>query len=603
MTCISKTAFFLLLSFCLVFKADSKPQHAIALGSTPKYHSGFKHFKYVNPNAPKGGSLRFGVLGTFDSLNPFVVKGSPAAGLGLLHNSYTFATLLRASHDEPFSRYGYVAETIDIAEDHLSVTFKLREKATFHDGSPITPEDVIFTFKTLVTKGHPLYKAYYADVKSVTSPGKGLVRFSFKTSKNKELPLILGEIPLLSKASFHKRPFEEASLTPLLGSGPYKIKEADAGRSITYERVQNWWGSALPVSVGHYNFDTITYDYYRDSSVAFEAFKSGDYDLRIENEARHWATGYTALVKSGEIQKLEIQIENPEPMQGLIFNTRRDLFKDRQVRRALTYALDFEWMNENLFYNLYARTKSYFEASELAAKGLPQGKELEILNSYKNKIPPEVFTTPYTLPKTDGSGRLRRNLSHGKKLLEKAGYTIEKGVLVHTKTKTPFSFEILIVQPAMERILHGFINNLKRLGITARLRLVDSSQYVSRVDLFDYDMIVGMLAQSLSPGNEQREFWESSRADLPGSRNYAGIKDMVVDELIEHLNDASNRDDLVQITRALDRVLLWGHYLIPMYHNPKTFIALRKTIAYPATFPKYNIALDSWWSTQPQGGS
>lgn len=585
--------------FLLSLPLWAAPQHGIALRGGLKYPQGFPHFDYVNVNAPKGGELRFGTIGTFDSLNPFVVKGTSAAGLIPLHNSYTFATLLIPSHDESFSRYGYVAESVDLADDHLSVAFKIRETATFHDGTPITPEDIIFTFKTLVSKGHPLYKAYYLDVKEVTSPSPGVVRFDFKVADNKELPLIIGEMPILSKAFFEKNAFDDASLTPILGSGPYKVKNVEAGRSITYERVSNWWGAGLSISKGFYNFETITYDYYRDGSVAFEAFKSGEFDIRVENRANLWALGYTDLVKANKVKKLELSTENPEPMQGLIFNTRRDIFKNRALRHALSFTFDFEWMNKNLFHGLRERTSSYFQDSELASSGLPKGKELAYLEKYKDSLPEEVFTKPYTVSKTDGSGRIRRQLSEAKKILKKEGFKVKQGKLIDPLTKKPVVFEILIAQASVKRVLLGFINNLKLLGVEARLRIVDTAQYVSRIQNFDYDMIVSVLAQSLSPGNEQREFWNSKRASQPGSRNYAGIEDPIVDDLIEILNDAQTREELVSVTRALDRVLLWGHYLIPMYHSPKTFIALWKDkIAHPDTFPKYYIGFDTWWSRQ-----
>lgn len=595
---VQMTKFFALVILLsgLAHAAYGAPNHGISLYGALKYASDFSHFDYVNPKAPKGGILRLQAQGSFDSLNPFVIKGTSAAGLVPLHPSHTFATLLASSHDEPFSRYGYIAETVDLASDHLSVSFKIRPQATFHDGSPITPEDVIFTFETLTKKGHPLYRAYYADVASVSSPSPGIVRFVFKVADNKELPLILGEMPILSKKFFNKNTFEDASLTPLLGSGPYRISIVKPGHSIEYQRVKNWWGDTLAVNKGLYNFDYIRYDYYRDNAVSFEAFKSNEYDIRFENTASLWATGYTNLVKKGKVTQLELSTENPDPMQGLIFNTRRPLFKDRNVRRALTYAFDFEWLNENLFHGLYARLTSYFQDSELASFGLPEGEELELLKRFEDQLPPFVFTTPYTLPQSDGSGQIRHHLRAAKKLLKAAGYTIEKGKLINPHTQKPFSFEILIAQPSLEKILLRFVDNLRLLGVDVKLRLVDSAQYLSRLDSYDYDMIVGTLAQSLSPGNEQREFWASTRASVPGSRNFAGIADPVIDALIEILNDAPTRQSLVHATRALDRVLLWGYYLIPMYYSPKTLLAYGPNVVPPSQFPKYHIGFETWWS-------
>lgn len=597
---LKKKLAFLSLAFLFLCSLEASPQHGLSLGGELKYPKGFSHFDYVNPKAPKGGELRFGRMGTFDSLNPFVIKGRPAAGQLPLHHSYTYATLLIPSHDEAFSKYGYVAESVTVAEDHLSVSFKIRETATFHDGTPITPEDVIFTFQTLTEKGHPLFKAYYHDVKEVISPSPGVVTFVFKVADNKELPLIVGEMPILSKAFFQKKVFDDASLTPILGSGPYKVGSVEAGRTITYERIQNWWGADLPVMKGMYNFDRITFDYYRDDSVAFEAFKGNEYDIRLEHKAQNWALGYQDLVASGQVNKLELVTKKAEPMQGLIYNTRRDVFANKVLRRALSYAFDFEWMNKNLYHNLYERTSSYFQDSELAATGLPKDRELSLLETYKDRLPEEVFTQPYTVSKTDGSGRIRPQLAEAKALLKKAGFEIQQGKLIDPGTRRPVSFEILIAQADMKRILLGFVKNLRLLGVEANLRIVDTAQYVARVQNFDYDMIVGVLAQSLSPGNEQREFWHSNRASQPGSRNYAGIQDSIVDELIEILNDAKNRDELVQATRALDRVLLWGHYVIPMYHSPKTFIAYwPNKVSPPQTFPDYLITFDTWWAREP----
>ena len=556
-----------------------------------KYQSGFTHFDYVNPDAPKGGTMRLESLGTFDTLNPFVIKGVPAAGIGEI-----FDTLMTRSEDEPATDYPLIAESADLAADRSSVVYTLNPKARFHDGTPITPDDVVWTFETLRDKGAPQYRFYYGDVTKAEPAGDHGVRFQFKNGDNRELPAILSEMPVLSKAYWANRDFEKTTLDPPLGSGPYKIDSVDPGRSITYRRVPDYWAKDLPVNKGRFNVDTIRYDYYRDGTVALEGFKAGAYDIRRENSAKNWMTGYDGpALRDGLIKKIALKDNNPSPMQGFGYNLRRPLFQDPLVRQALAYAFDFEWSNKNLFYGAYTRTRSYFDNSELAATGVPEGEELKILEPFRAQIPDEVFTKEYDPPKYDQSFDLRAGLEKAIKLLKEAGWSFKGEQLVNDKTGQPFTFEILDYDPAMERVALPFIQNLKRLGINATLRTVDVSQYEQRMNNFDFDMAVVIFPQSLSPGNEQREFFGSAAADQPGSQNQLGIKSPVIDELIEELVHAQTRADLVAHVKALDRVLQWGFYVIPQYHLGQFWIAYWDKFRRPDKPPLYTPGLTSWW--------
>ena len=583
----------------LLNECQAKPETSIALYGKAKHADGFTHYQHVNPNAPKEGRVNFSAAGTFDSLNPFVIKGAPAAGLTPLFPHLFYVTLMDHSPHEPFSQYAYLAQTIDLADDHLSVTFRIRQNATFHDGSEITAADVAFSFNTLRSKGSPLYRQYYGDVVKADVLDKYQVKFTFKDATNKELPLLLGHFPIFSKAYYSKDKFNDASLKIPLGNGPYRIIDVDAGRSITYERVKNWWGDSLPVNKGRYNFDQVRYIYFRDQEVAFEAFKSHDYDLRLENKIKNWVLNYDfAAVKEGKVRKIETPFVQAGIMQGLFMNTRRELFADRRVRRALALAFDFEWLNDNYFYNKYERIDSYFWGLELASSGLPSKEEHALLEPFKDKVPADLFTKPYTLPKTDGSGQNRQALRQAKALLADAGWDVRGGVLTHRTTGKVFKFDILLSDMSMTGLLNGYLKSLKRLGIQAKFRVVDTAQYTSRVEDFDYDMILTVVAQSPSPGNEQREQWGSYVVDSKGSRNYAGVKDPVVDALIEKLIDASDRETLVTTVRALDRVLLRGHYVVPLWGSSKLRLAHWNTLKNTGKFPKYNIDLFAWWVMQ-----
>ena len=556
-----------------------------------KYGPDFKHFDYVNPDAPKGGTMRYSAIGTFDTLNPFVIKGIPAAGIGGI-----FDTLTVRSEDEPSSEYGLVAEKIELAPDKLSVLYTLRKEARFHDGTPMTPEDVVWTFETLRAKGQPMYRSYYADVTKAEKEGERGVRFSFKSADNRELPQIIGEMPVLSKAYWSGHDFANTTLDPPLGSGPYKIESLDPGRSITYRRVADYWAADLPVNKGRHNIDVIRYDYYRDGTIALEAFKAGQYDVRQENVSKNWATGYDSpALRSGLIKKEQIPHQRPSGMQGFAFNLRRPLFQDPRVREALAYAFDFEWSNKNLFYDAYTRTRSYFDNSELAATGVPQGEELKILEKFRGQIPEEVFNTEYDPPKYDGSGNIRDGVRAALKLLKEAGWTFKGEKLVNDETGQPFEFEIILVQPEFERIVLPFKKNLERMGIDARVRTIDPAQYEKRMQTFDFDMAVVAFGASQSPGNELRDDWGSAAADEPGSQNVIGIKSKVIDQLIEELIKAPDRASLIAHTRALDRVLQYGYYVIPHYHVAAFRVAYWDKYRRPAISPKYAVGLDTWW--------
>lgn len=572
-------------------QAKGTARHGIAMHGDLKYPPNFSHFDYVNPDAPKGGTVKLADIGSFDSLNAFIVKGEKAAGLSQIYD-----TLMASSADEPFSMYGLLAESIDMPEDRSWVAFTLRPQARWHDGKPITVDDVIFSFETLRDKGPPGFRLYYAGVDTVAATGPRTVKFTFKPDKNRELPLILGQFSVIPKHWWASRDITKTTLEPPLGSGAYKIEAVEAGRSIVYRRVADYWGKDLPVNRGKDNFDLIRYDYYRDATVALEAFKAGAFDFRLENSAKEWATGYDVpAVKDGTIQRREIAHRRTAGMQGFVFNLRRPMFQDRRLRLALSQTLDFEWSNKNLFHGQYKRSRSYFDNSELAATGTPQGAELALLEPHRAQLPPELFTAEYQPPITDGSGRIRENLKKAADLLDAAGWTVDKERRRVDRSGKPLEFEILLSSPLFERIALPLAKNLETLGVKARVRTVDSAQYQRRMDSFDFDVTVGVWGQSQSPGNEQRNFWGSAAAAEEGSHNLAGIKDPVVDALIEKVIAAPDRAGLVAATRALDRVLQWGYYLIPNWHLAHDRIAYWDKFGLPAQTPNQGFQFDAWW--------
>ena len=570
--------------------------HGYSMYGDLKYGPNFTHFDYANPEAPKGGQIRLGSVGTFDNLNPHILKGIAPPRLAAL----VYDTLLGRADDEVSAEYALLAESVEVAADLSWAIYTLNAKARWHDGQPVTPEDVVFSFEILMSEGHPGLRAYYASVTKAEKVGEHKVKFTFDGETNRELPGIVGQLPVLPKHYWQSRNFAETTLEPPLGSGPYKIVAVEAGRFITYERVEDYWARDVPVNKGRYNFDRVHFDFYRDQTVAIEALKAGEFDYRSENSSKDWATAYNVeAVKEGRLNKESIEHRRATGMQAFWLNTRRAQFADKRVRQALAYAFDFEWTNKNLFYGQYARSESYFSNSELASSALPQGRELEILAAYRGRIPDEVFTQTYKPPHTDGSGNIRSNLRAAKKLLEAAGWKIVDGALKNEKTGAAMELEILFNRASWERIAAPMVANLQRLGIEATIRIVDRSQYQNRVQDFDYDMIMAVQGQSHSPGNEQSNFWTSAAADEKGSRNFAGVKDPIVDELVERIIASSDRAELVATTRALDRVLLWGHYVIPNWHSKSFRVVSWDKFGKPAQSAPYTsdyfVLPLTWW--------
>jgi microcin C transport system substrate-binding protein len=574
-----------------VLAQDSVTTHALTLGDAPKYPADFKHLDYVNPDAPKGGSVKYAGVGSFDSFNPYIVGGDPAGLAGL------YETLTTQVDDDSLSEYGLIAQSMEVAKDNSWIIFNLRPEARWHDGKPITADDVVFSFNTLKEKGAPFYRFYYANVTKVEAFDAHRVKFTFASANNRELPVIMGQLAVLPKHFWDGKKFDEPSLDEPLGSGPYKLKSFEAGRSVTMERVPDYWGRDLPVNIGTDNYDIIRTDYYRDPTVLLEAFKAGAFDFRVENSAKQWATGYESpALREGRFKMERIENDNPQGMQGYSMNQRRPQFQDPRVRQAMILAFDFEWSNKTLFFGQYTRTRSYFQNSDMEAKGLPSPEELKILEPLRGKIPDEVFTTEYNPPVSDGSGTNAENLARAAALLDEAGWKLEGGKRM--KDGKPFEFEFLLqAGDASERIVQPYVKSLQRLGITGTIRAVDAAQYQKRSEDFDFDMITSLFPQSLSPGNEQRDFWGSEAADMAGSRNEIGIKDPVIDQLLEDLIHAPNRAELVIYCRALDRILQWRHYVVPNFHMGAFRVAYWDKFGRPPNLPEptYGIGLAGWW--------
>ena len=570
----------------------ARPESGVALYGDPKYPAGFDHFDYVNPSAPKGGLLRQASFSAFDTLNPFVLTGISAPGVGLMHD-----TLMKQSADEPFSLYGLIAETIDISDDRQTVTFRINPRARFSDDSPITADDVVFSFNLLKEKGVPMYRAYYRDVLSVETPDKETVIFHLSPVTNRELPLILGELPVLSKAFWENREFDKTSFDIPVSSGPYLIEKITPNRSITYRRNPRYWATNLNVNKGTYNFDQIQFDVYRDTTVAVEAFIAGLLDIRLENEAKKWQVlSRSDLVKDGRVIARIFTHQMPAGMQGFVFNLRRPIFGDIRVREALGLAFDFPWTNHSLFYDSYKRTESYFENSFLKAPPLPDGREQRLLAPYTDKLPASVLTRVYHAPGKGGT--VRSNLTAALRLLRQAGCSVDAFGTLRTPTGEPFRFEILLDSasgPVWERIVLPYIDRLKRLGIEASVRTVDTIQYKNRLDNYDYDMIVTVWGQSFSPGNEQRYFWGSAAARSPGSLNYSGIQNPIVDDLIEKIVSAESKEAHLTAVHALDRVLLHLHLVIPHWYTPEHRYLYWDKFGIPEKTPLKGTNILDWW--------
>jgi len=570
--------------------------HGIAMHGDMKYAPDFPHFTYVNPDAPKGGTLRMWGNETFDTLNGFSTKGVAGDGLGLMYDS-----LMEKAQDEPFSMYGALAESIQTPEDRSWVIFKIRPEAKWHDGKAVTADDVVWTFETLTTKAKPFYKAYYANVANVEALDTHTVKFTFDMANNRELPLIVGEMPVLPQHYWADKDFEATTLEAPLGSGPYKIGKIVPGRSIELVRVKDWWGADLPVFKGRYNFDRITYDYYRDQNVSLEALFADEYDFRQEYTAKLWATAYDAPpVQDGRIIKKKIDNALPQGMQAFAFNMRLPKFDNLALRKAINYAFDYEWSNKQFAFGAYVRTDSYFENSEMEATGLPAGRELEILETLRGQVPDSVFTEEFKIPVTDGSGNNRANLRTAMKLLDDAGFTMgEDKIRMNPQTGEPVTFEVLVANTnaAFERWFQPWKQNLERIGIKADIRIVDASQYINRLLAHEYEVIVASWGQSTSPGNEQREYWGSEKADASGTRNFIGIKDPAIDTLIDLIVSAPTRDELVIRARALDRVLKHHWYVVPNWHLAAWRISYWDKFEQPETQAPYALGvIDTWWT-------
>jgi peptide/nickel transport system substrate-binding protein len=584
--------------------ARAEPRHGIAMHGEPNLPPGFPHLPHVNPAAPQGGRLVLGALGSFDSVNPFIIKGSAAQGM----RDYVYESLLARSSDEAFTLYGLIAATVDVPDDRSSITFDLRPEAKFSDGRPITADDVLFSHAVLKEKGYPYHRSYYKKVARAEALSPHAVRFTFERPSeaeagadapyDREMPLIMGLMPILPKHLHKIETFERTTLDVPTGSGPYVVAAIDPGRAITYRRNPDHWAKDLAVVKGRYNFGEIRVDYFRDSSSLFEAFKSGQIDLRNEDDPGRWAEGYRiAAVGDGRILKREIPTGLPAGLSGLVFNTRKPLFADAKVRRALLLAFDFAWINRNLYHGLYVRTESVFQRSSLAATGKPaDAGERALLASHLAGIKPEVLAGSFRLPASDGSGNNRDNLREASKLLAEAGYALKGDVLRDAKTGAPFTFEFLARTRGQERLMLTFGKTLKQLGIAVDVRQVDDAQYWQRLRGFEFDMIQWNWGSSLSPGNEQNNRWSGAAANAPGSQNYAGVSSPAADAAIAALLAARGRGEFVSAARALDRAIVSGDYVIPLFHLPNQWIAHWRHIKSPVRPALAGAELDSWWT-------
>lgn len=573
--------------------AAAAPQASIALHGAPALGDGFTAFPYVNPSAPKGGTLTLGVLGSYESVNPLIVQGTPASGI----REFVVEALMTRSLDEPFTLYGLLADTIDVADDGKSVTFTINPAARFSDRQPVTPEDVINSFALLKEKGRPNHRTYFAKVTNAEKIGDRGVRFTFQDATDRELPLILGLMPVFAARDMTPEQFETAGMKPLLGSGPYTVANIDAGRSISYRRDPDYWGKDLPVNRGRFNFDDIRFDYFRDASVMFEAFKSGNIDLRLEEDPGRWAGGYDIQpAHDGRLIKAEFDIGLPAGMTALVFNTRRPIFADQRVRRALMTLFDFEWSNRALYNGLFKRTESYFERSYLASTGHPaDARERSLLAPFPGAVRPEFLEGTYRFPVTDGSGQNRPNQKVAFALLTEAGLVLKDGRLINPKTGKQLAFEILANSNAQEALLLSYARSLAPLGIAVRVRVVDSAQYQQRLSSFDFDMIQNTWPSSLSPGNEQLFRWSAKTADSKGSYNFAGVRNPAADAMIESMLAAESEPDFVSSVRALDRVLLSGDYVVPLFYTPRQWVAYWARLKHPDKTPIFGYAVDTWW--------
>ena len=573
--------------------AAAKPSHGISMHGQPAYAADFRNFSYVNPDAPKGGSVTYASLGTFNSINPMIVKGIAAAGI----RAHVFESLLTRSFDEPFSLYGLLARSVETPDDRSWVEFKLRPEARFSDGQPVRAEDVVFSLETLREHGRPNYRSYYSKVEKIETVDQHTVRLTMASPPDREMPLILGLMPVIPKHRYSKDTFELTTLETPVGSGPYTVEKIEPGAAIVYRRNPGYWGRELAVNAGRNNFDLIRYDYYRDQNSAFEAFKKGLYDVRPETDPNRWAQGYDfPAARDGRVVKEEVGIALPSGMNAFVFNTRREMFSDIRVRRALIAAYDFEWINRNLHFGLYSRAQSYFHNSDLGAMGRPAGlEEKALLAPYPDAVEGAVLEGTFSLPKTDGSGRDRVNRRQVIRLFGEAGYALRGGAMVNAETGKPFGFEILVVNRDQERLALSYARSLKAVGVTASIRQVDSAQFQNRRQTYDFDMIPYYWLASLSPGNEQTFYWGSYGRRREGTRNYMGAANPAIDAMIEAMLRARGRDSFVSAARALDRVLISQSYVVPLHYLPERWVARWNHIERPVRQSLYGYVPDTWW--------
>jgi len=574
----------------------AEPRHGIAMHGEPLHGADFQHFSYANPDAPKGGDLKLAAIGSFDSLNPLIIRGVSGGGV----RDYVFESLMARAYDEPFSLYGLLAETIETPEDRSWVEFRLRGEARFSDGTPVTVDDVVFSLETLRDEGRPNHKYYYSKVAEIVRPDAQTVRFVFGPDGDREMPLIMGLMPIIPKHIYETRAFAETSLVPPIGSGPYTITEVDAGARLVYSRSPDYWGKDLPVNRGHYNFDRLIYEYFRDANASFEAFKAGLYDVRPEDDPTRWATGFDVpAVRDGRITLQSFSKATPSGMRALVYNTRRDIFADPQVRAALALVFDFEWVNTNFYYSAYKRTQSFYDGSELASTGIAASDaERSLLAAYPGVVDEEILANGFVAPVSDGSERNRSNRRAAIKGLEAAGWVIKDGVMLNAASGEPLAFEITVATPEDQRLALNFSDTLKSIGVEGNVRYVDSSQYQQLRQTYSFDMIFNFWYASLSPGNEQSFYWGVEAADQDGTRNYMGVKEPAVDAMINAMLEARDRQEFVAAVRALDRVLLSGDYVIPLFYQPDQWVAYWARLKHPEETSLYGYKINTWWAEE-----
>jgi len=576
--------------------AFAEPQHGIAMHGAPLHGPDFEHFSYANPDAPKGGDLKLAAIGSFDSLNPLIIKGVSGGGI----RDYVFESLMARAYDEPFSLYGLLAETVETPDDRSWVEFRVREEARFSDGVPVTVDDVVFSLETLRDKGRPNHKYYYSKVAEIVRPDAQTVRFVFGPDGDREMPLIMGLMPIIPKHIYETRAFDETSLVPPVGSGPYVITDVEPGARLVYSRSPDYWGKDLPVNSGHYNFDRLIYDYFRDANASFEAFKAGLYDIRPEDDPTRWATGFdTPAVRDGRIELQSFTKATPSGMRALVYNTRRTVFSDPKVRAALGLVFDFEWVNTNFYYSAYKRTQSFYDGSELASTGRAASEtERALLAPYAGVVSDGIMANGFVAPVSDGTARNRQNRRDAIKALETAGWVIKDGVMVEAASGQPLSFEITVATPEDQRLALNYSDALKGIGVEGNVRYVDSSQYQQLRQTYEFDMIFNFWYASLSPGNEQSFYWGVDAADQDGTRNYMGVREPAVDGMIEAMLAAREREEFVAAVRALDRVLLSGDYVIPLFYQPDQWVAHWARLKHPEETSLYGYKINTWWAEE-----